>query len=149
MNSNFINRATKPVIDIMFFGGILCTIAVPFLTRFIGGFYGYDTRGSIIFAAMLFVSGAASVYILFNMRQMFRTLVENDPFVMKNADCLRRIAAACVVIAAVYAVKCVLLFTWASVVIAIVFAVGALFCLVLKDLFKQAVSFKEENDWTV
>ena len=149
MNNSFINRATKLIIDIMFFGGILCTAAVPFLTKFIGGFYGYDTRVSIIFAVMLFISGAASVYILFNMRRMLKTLVENDPFVMKNADCLRRIATACAVIVAVYAVKCVLLFSWATVVIAIAFSVGALFCLVLKDLFKQAVAYKEENDWTV
>jgi hypothetical protein len=29
------------------------------------------------------------------------------------------------------------------------FAVGTLFCLTLKDIFKQAMFYKEEHDWTV
>lgn len=149
MNNDFLNRATKLIIDIMFFCGIICTVLVPFAAKPIGVFCGYDIHDSIIFAAMLFLSGAASVYILFNLRLMLKTLIGNNPFVIKNAECLRCIAAACLIITLIYLVKCILMFSWASVVIALVFMIGALFCLVLKDLFKQAVAYKEENDWTV
>ena len=52
-------------------------------------------------------------------------------------------------ISIIYIVKLTFMFTIATSIIVIVFALIGLFCLTLKDLFKQAVSYKEENDWTV
>ena len=44
---------------------------------------------------------------------------------------------------------CTVLFTIAAIVIAAIFMVGCLFCLTLKDLFKQAINFKMENELTI
>lgn len=49
----------------------------------------------------------------------------------------------------IYFIKCFMVLTFATIIIVIVFAVGSLFCLTLKDIFKQAIYYKEENDWTV
>ncbi|MGN0162925.1 MAG: DUF2975 domain-containing protein [Candidatus Ornithomonoglobus sp.] len=144
-----LNKITKLIVDVLFYAGIGCIIAVPFTARHIGGYYGYSKTETIIFTAMLFISGIAAVYILFEFKQMFKTLVGGNPFVTENVNCLKRMAAACIIITAVYIVKCFTMFSFATVVIAIVFGIGSLFCMVLKDLFRQAVEYKEENDWTV
>lgn len=149
MNAKSLNSAAKALTDILLATSVISTLAVPFAAKFIGAYYGFDTRGTIIFAAMLFTSGAWAAYILYNLRRMFKTLVGNDPFVEENARRLGKIARSCAAIAVIYIIKCVLMFSWATVVIALIFAVGTLFCMVLKNLFTQAVLYKEENDWTV
>ena len=80
---------------------------------------------------------------------MYRTLLVGNPFVDKNVAHFRKMAVACFVIALIYAVKCIALFTVAALVITVIFVVGCLFCLTLKDLFKQAVNFKAENELTI
>ncbi|MCH5211870.1 MAG: DUF2975 domain-containing protein [Oscillospiraceae bacterium] len=146
---NRLNKITKLIVDILFYIGILCVISVPFTVKYISGFYGYNSRETVIFAIMLIITGIAAVYILYEFKRMFRTLVGGNPFVAANVNSLKRMAVSCVIITAVYLVKCFMMFTFATVVIVIVFGIGTLFCLVLKDLFRQAVEYKEENDLTV
>jgi len=142
-------RVTKTVVDVMFYSGILCLIAVPFLATAIKDFYGYGNDVLLFFFVLLFLSGVCAVYILFQLKQMFKTLLGENPFVKKNITCFQKMAIACACIALIYIVKCFLLFTWATLVIAIVFFIGFLFCLTLKEIFKQAICYKEEHDWTV
>jgi hypothetical protein len=40
-------------------------------------------------------------------------------------------------------------FSLMSSIIVVIFFLLGLFCLTLKDVFKQAVAYKEEADWTV
>jgi hypothetical protein len=101
--------------------------------------------------AVLLVSGILSVYILWELRRIFRTLVnrESNPFIASNVSSLRRIAAASAAISITYVLKCLYWFTMATGIIIIIFALAALFCLVLADVFEQAVFYKQENDLTV
>lgn len=140
-----VHYIAKYAVDFMFYSGILCTLVAPFIAKYVG----YDQSDSVIFAIMLFLSGVCAVFVMFNLKQMFSTLLGGNPFVMKNVCSLRRIAVACAVISAIYIVKCFLLFTFSTLVIVIVFSIGTLFCLTLKDIFKQAISLKEENDLTI
>ena len=80
---------------------------------------------------------------------MYRTLLEGNPFVDKNVCHFRKISVACTIISIIYIIKSFFMFTFGSVVIALVFIIGCLFCLTLKDLFKQAINFKAENDLTI
>ncbi len=143
--------AAKILVDVMFYGGILCLFAVPWLSTRLSFLLNREDSSFAYYitAIILFSSGAGAVYILFNLKQMFQTLLSNNPFVEKNIRCFRRMAVACALIAAIYTVKCFLLFSYATVVIVLVFSVGTLVCLTLKDIFKQAVYYKDEHDWTV
>ncbi len=138
----------KALVDIMLYGGIVCVILVPWLSRYVY-IFGYGERQRWIIAAVLFSSGICVVYILFNLKQMFRTLLGGNPFVEKNISCFRKMAVACAVISLIYVIKCILIFSLATIIIILMFAVGSLFCLTLKDIFKQAIFYKEEHDWTV
>lgn len=139
----------KVLVDIMFYGGIVCVIFVPWLSKFIKDYLEYGEKASWIITTILFTSGICAVYILFNLKLMFKTLLGGNPFIEKNIDCLRKIAVACALISLIYLVKCILMFSIATLIIVLMFIIGTLFCLTLKDIFKQAIFYKEEHDWTV
>lgn len=147
--NSIVHHITKWFVDSLLYSGIICVVTVPLWTGRLLGWFGYKGVGITIFSAILFVSGICAVYILFILKKMFKTLLGGNPFVEQNVSCFRKMAVACALIAAIYIFKCFVMFTWATVIIALVFVIGALFCLTLKDLFKQAVYYKEENDWTV
>lgn len=140
---------TKILVDIMFFGGIVCTILSPWIAKFIRDFEAWGMLEYWIVTLTLFASGVCAVFILYTLKQMFKTLLGGNPFVEANVNCFRKMAVACSLISLIHIVRCFLIFTIASVAIVLVFAIGTLFCLTLKDIFKQAVFYKEEHDWTV
>ena len=144
------NTAVKWLVDITLVIGVICVIAVPFAAKpVINQFYGYNDRELTIFAATLVITGCAAVYVLLCLRRMIKTLFGGNPFSAENVRSFGRIAAACTVIAAAYVIKCILLFSWSTLVVIIMFVIGALGCLTLKGLFEEAGIYKEEHDWTV
>ena len=145
-----IHYVSKFTIDVLFILSIICTIAIPICYKRIFDFIGYLDKGYIVaFTVILFASGIICTYILFVLRQMYKSLLVGNPFTESNVSCLRKIAVSCVIIALMYFVKLFFMFTFATLVIAAVFVVGCLFSLTLKDLFKQAINYKAENELTI
>jgi uncharacterized membrane protein len=133
----------------MFYGGILSCIALPFVMPSLSAFLGYHQSIVMPYTVVLMLSGLCSLYILWQLKAMFKTLLGGNPFTAPNVSCLRKCSVASFFIAIVYLIKICFWFTIASSIIVIVFSLIGLFCLTLKDVFKQAVAYKEENDWTV
>jgi len=147
--NSFVHYLTKVLVDIMFYGGILCCVSVPFIMPTLTKYFGYKEGTVIPFTIILMLSGFCALFILWQLKAMFKTLLGGNPFISKNVNCLRRCSVASFLIAIIYTAKLTFWFTIASCIIIIIFALLGLFCLTLKDLFKQAVFYKEENDWTV
>lgn len=147
--NSFVHYLTKILVDVMFYGGILCCIAVPFVMPFLTRLFGYRAATVTPFTIILLSSGLCSLYILWQLKTIFKTLLGGNPFTQKNVTCLRKCSVASLLIAIIYIAKITFWFTIASSIIVIIFSLLGLFCLTLKDVFKQAVAYKEENDWTV
>lgn len=141
---------SKITIDILFYISIICTLTVPFAGTYLFEWINYpDNDYLTTFTVILFLSGLCCTYILFNLKQMFRSLLVGNPFVEKNVSHFRKMAVSCIITALIYVIKCITAFTPAALVIAVIFIVGTLFCLTLKDLFKQAINYKTENELTI
>ena len=147
--SAFVHRLTKVLVDIMLYGGMLCCVAVPFIMPALSKYFHYQESAVLPFAIILELSGLCSLYMLWQLKAMFKTLLGGDPFVGGNVTCLRKTAVASFLIAILFLAKLSFWFTVASTLIVIIFSLLGLFCLTLKDVFKQAITYKEENDWTV
>ncbi len=145
MYNNKVSKITSTLVSIMFYGGILACFLTPWITKF----YSYRGREYIYLAVSVFVSGLVSVYIMYQLKQIFKTITAGDPFVSANVLSLKRIAVASFIIAIVYIAKLILLFTPATFVIVIIFITAGLFCLTLMNVFAKAIEFKEENALTV
>ena len=147
--TNFINKLTKIVVDIFFYLGIITCITVPFFTPKIIKYLNLNENLITPTIITLLLSGMCAVYIIFQLKRTFKTLVAGNPFVIENTIYLKNMSIAAFIISAIYIVKLFYWFTFATVIIVLVFLVAGLFCLTLKDLFAQAVKFKEDNDLTI
>ncbi len=143
------HRIAQVLVSVMFYGGILCVILIPWLGGPLWDYYEYGQNERQIFTAVLFSSGLCCLYILYTLKPMYRSLLGGNPFTRDNISCFRKMAIACALISLIYLIKCFLMFSVATAVFVLMFAIGTLFCLTLKDIFKQALFYKEEHDWTV
>jgi len=144
-----IHYVTKILLDIMFYGGIVACIVLPFVLPMLMAFLGVSMQFRVAYTLILLSSGMCSVYIVYQLKRIFQTLLGRNPFVMQNVSCLRKCAVASALIALVFAIRLYLWFTIASSIIVVIFSLLSLFSITIKDLFKQAVAYKEETDWTV
>ena len=147
--NSFVHYLTKILVDIMFYGGILCCIALPFIMPTLANIFDYREAVVLPFTVILLSSGLCSLYILRQLKAIFKTLLNGNPFVGANVSCLRKCSVASFLIAIIYIVKTIFWFSIMTSVVVIIFSLLGLFCLTLKDVFKQAIAYKEENDWTV
>lgn len=150
MNYNkFLYHFTKSLLEFMLFGGIIVSALVPVMIYKAVPYLPYLKGIELKLTAVLMISGIMAVYILWGLRRIFKSLVNSNPFNTDNVTILRRIGTAGFIIAAAFLAKCLFWFTLATVIIVIIFAIAGLFCLVLADVFHQAVLYKEENDLTI
>ena len=147
--NNFVHHLTKVLVDVMFFGGIATCAALPFIVPPLINYLRYDESMTLPYTVILLISGICALYILWQLKAIFKTLLGGNPFVEENVSCLRRCSVASFMIALTSVIRIAFWWTIAASVIVIVFALLGLFCLTLKDVFKQAVAYKEESDWTV
>lgn len=147
--NSFVHYLAKFMVDAMFYGGILCCLLVPFVIKRAGKYFDYTDNMILPLDITLIVSGIAAVYIMYNLKAIFTTLLGGNPFVWDNVSCFRKMAVASFIIALIYFAKLFYWFTLATALIVIAFAIAGLFCLTIKDVFKQAICYKEENDYTV
>jgi uncharacterized phage infection (PIP) family protein YhgE len=140
---------TKVSIDILFFIAIICCILVPFSSPWLFRYFGIVESSAFFAKAVLLASGISCIYILWQLKVIFKTLMKGNPFIHSNVSCLRKIALACLAISIIYIVKMIVMPTISTIVIIVIFIVACLLCLTLKDLFKQSIYYKDENDLTV
>ena len=146
---SMVHYITKICVDFLFYFGIVCCVLLPFSGKLISIYFGFIGNASVPMMIILLLSGILSVYILYQLKIMFKTLLNGNPFICANVVCFRKIAVASLLIAITYLFKCFIYFTVSTVVIIAIFIIACLFSLTLKDLFKQAVYYKDENDLTV
>ncbi|MEZ3435479.1 MAG: DUF2975 domain-containing protein [Lachnospiraceae bacterium] len=149
MNHRFI-KFTKLVLDIMFFGGVVIFISLPFLLKILGKYYSNVITDYYLLMIIVFgVSGIFGIIIISQLRQMMKTVIEESCFVNENVKSLNIMMAASFCIFIMFIIKLIILPTPATGIIALVFFIAALFSKVLAYVFAEAVRYKEENDFTI
>jgi len=103
----------------------------------------------LFICAVLELCGVLCLYILWQLRKIFKTLSGGNPFVIENVNCLRKCGVASFIIALVFVIDFLNFMLITAFIMIVIFTVLGLFSLTLKDVFKQAIAYKEENDWTV
>ncbi len=140
---------TKWLLDFMFFSGVAIAAGVPWLFRLAGRYYSIFSKYYAPFCIIFMVSGVFALWIIRELRSMFRTVVKADPFVRENVRSLKRMGNCAFIIALLMSAKLVFVITPATLVLIAVFLVAGLFSLVLSQVFDEAVTFKQENDLTI
>lgn len=143
-------KFTKAMLDIMFYGGFIVLITLPFSLKLLGRYYSAKILDYFVFLLVGFgVCGIFGILIISELRKMMKTVLEENCFVYENVTSLKKMTVFSAVIAVVTILKLFILPTPATAVIVLVFFVAALFSRVLAHVFERAVNYKEENDLTI
>lgn len=149
MSKNPLIRLTKWVLDIMFYLGIVVCITVPFTFKLVGKYYKIFQQFYFPFCIIFMIAGIFALVILRELRNIFKTVLREDPFVRENVASLNRMGISAFCIAVTMFVRLFFVITPAALVLVAVFTIAGLFSLVLSLVFDQAVTYKLENDLTI
>lgn len=142
---------TKRILDFMYFGGMFVTLGVPFIYKLIVH-YGLQQdieRYYYPLCVIMMICGVLAVLIIYELRKIFTTVINNDCFVMENVDHLKKMGNYSFLIAIVTLTRLFCYMNSAVLVILIVFIIAGLFSKVLAQVFYTAVQYKLENDMTI
>lgn len=140
---------TKFLLDFMFYAGILVIITLPFSIRFYGKYNSYFAKNYLALVLLFFFSGIFAILIIYELRNLFRSVLKEDCFIRKNVVSLNRMGTYSFLIAAITAGRLFLYVTPAVIIIILVFVIAGLFSKVLSRVFDEAVTYKLENDLTI
>lgn len=111
-----------------------------------------------VLSLFLLFCGVCTAVILWQGKRVLDTILRGNPFVMDNAQSLKRAAICCFVISGaalarliwgfVYYQSIAPLLTYNALFVPI-FLMGGLLCMVMSALFRQAAELKAENDLTI
>ncbi len=127
-------------------------VALPWIVNSYVGYVFAITGSSFIrnyFLVVLYLSGGLAIVVLIELRRIFNSCVSDTPFIMRNVTSLKRIGVVAFIICGIFITKAILFLTYLTLIVIFVFALAALFCFVLADVFEEAVNHKEEIDLTV
>lgn len=148
MNNGLV-RFTKRLLDMMFYAGIILTIMIPVAFHYVGFYIEVYRKYYIPQCVIYMISGVFCIRIVYELRKMFITVLNEDAFVDSNVVSLKVMSKCAFLIGAMSVVRLPLSPTPATIVILIVFSVAGLFSIVLAQVFGEAIRYKQENDLTI
>ena len=140
---------TKYLLDFMFYSGIFVILTLPFSIRFYGNYNTYFRDNYYSLLVVFFLSGIFAVLIIYELRKMFRSVLNDDCFIMENVTSLEKMSTYSFFIAVIMACRLFIYITPAVLIIILVFVIAGLFSKVLAQVFDKAVNYKLENDLTI
>lgn len=144
-----LTRWTKYLLDFMFYAGILVTASLPFSIRRLGGYLPQLAENYEEAVIIYFVLGVSAIILIRELRRIFKTVLEENCFVMENVVSLRKMGNWSFFIALMSVVRSIVYMTIAMAVVILVFIIAGLFSKILALVFEEAVRYKEENDLTI
>ena len=149
MSSNKLVNITKIFLDVLFYGGILTCLTLPWTMRYFGKIF---TVYQVHYFPLIFVFEAAGflcVIIIWKLRQIFKTVRDQNCFVRENVENMEIMGMSSFGIVILMACRLFFVVTPSILVLILTFLLAGLFSLVLSQVFKVAIDYKEENDLTV
>ncbi|MDC7278143.1 MULTISPECIES: DUF2975 domain-containing protein [Pseudobutyrivibrio] len=157
--NNKLDRFVKAILDFCFCVGIIIEIAVPFGLKKAVELMTRLWRDSSAYSAIpdnypvsvcsIMIVGAFCILIMYELRRMMQTVIDDDAFVQQNVISLKRMGTYAFCLSIVKLLRCFVYFTPAAIIIAAAFFFAGLFSKVLSRVFDKAVRYKEENDLTI
>lgn len=149
MDQQRLTLFTKHLLDVMFFVGILLTAGVPAIFSWVSRYIVAFRVHYLPLTVLYFLSGILCLMIIWQLRLMFATVLEGDPFVDSNILSLKKMGRCGFLTSFLSLVRLPFSPTPATVFLVIVFFIAGLFSLVLSQVFSKAVQYKKENDLTI
>lgn len=117
----------------------------------------------LILFIMVITTGIIALFIIYQFIKIFKNLKNNILFCENNANRLNVISNCCFIISSIYFVIAILIFLIInnlmgefiyyilafSIMLMIIFVVSGIGIKILNEIYKKAIEYKEENDFTI
>lgn len=140
---------TKVILDMMFYGGILVTLSLPYTVSVLGRYLEKFKEHYAELVVIYFILGILALFIIRELRKMFRTVLKDDCFVKENVASLQKMSIYSFLIVMVSIIRTIVYLTPAMFVVILVFSIAGLFSRVLSMVFDRAIEYKQETDLTI
>lgn len=145
-----LSAAVKWLILAAMFVGAALLIGLPWTLKWLMSLFNEGTAVHYKFyLIILYPIGLCLLFILSELRIMFLSLEETDPFVYRNVTALRRMAVAAGILCILFVIKMFVVNTLMTVLSFFVFFVAMLLSFILGDVFQKAVEYKQYHDLTI
>ncbi len=143
-----LSNLIKICLQVIFGIGIIIMIFLPFLFKW----YTLNINGTLPYIPsliLLYISGVPALVIVWKFIEIFKTLKEENPFIMSNVKNLKIVSICSLIIAIEYLIGLFFVKSIFSIVVIGVFTIAWLGLYILSELLKQAIQYKEENELTI
>ena len=145
---NSLSNLIKLALQFVFIIGIIIILTLPILLKkYIE--YINPTTPYIPTLILLYTSGIPALIIVWKFIEMFNTLKEETPFIMKNVKNLKITSICSLIISIEYILGVFVTNSIFAIVVIGVFVIAWLGLYILSELLKQAIEYKEENELTI
>ena len=127
---------------------------------------GEDIQNNVsdlVFFIMIISTGIIALFIIYQFIKIFKNLKKDILFCEDNVKSLNIVSYSCFVISALYLVIAIFIFSIMknligefvhyifaiSIMLMIIFAVSGVGIKILNEIYKKAIQYKEENDFTI
>lgn len=118
---------------------------------------------SLAFYIMVIITGIIALFIVYQFIKIFKNLKDNVLFCENNSKSLNAISNSCFIISLIYLIITILIlllitessdaFTYYilafAIILMVVFVVLGIGIKILNEIYKKAIEYKEENDFTI
>ena len=118
---------------------------------------------SLIVFIMIIATGIIALFIIYQFIKIFQHLKGNELFCEDNVKRLNTVSINCFVISTIYFITAVFVIAtitkhfqefvyfilFSMIILAIIFGVAGIGIKILNEIYKKAIEYKEENDFTI
>ena len=120
-----------------------------FIIQYYARYNTYFKDNALSLTVLFSLSGIFAVLVIFELRKIFKTVIDDDCFITENVTSLRRMGTFSFLIALVTGFRLIIYITPGVIVVVLVFLIAGLFSKVLSQVFDKAIIYKLENDLTI
>lgn len=132
--------------------GTVIVLALPFVVKWMLQYYeitDYDNQYYITCLCFLYPSGILGLAVLHQARKLLISVNKNQPFVRENVRRIKYVARISAVLCGIYAVGIFFMHSFFVPILFVMFGLIALFFSIFGELFRKAVEYKDDNDFTI
>jgi len=130
--------------------GIICLFIIPYLYDLlkIFGFTNFNEQ-TTFYKIMFYLCYIICLGVLFTLNYLFRNIYQDSPFNKKIVNALKIIAILFMSLSALVLIKTIYIPTILSVAVIVVTFITSLCFYTLSQIFKVAIEYKNEVDYTI
>ena len=130
--------------------GIIIDALLPWIMRYlVDGAQTMADQQYRLLVLPIMAAGIFAIMILWELHRIMKTVVSGTCFISDNVERLHHLGVYALIIFVIVLLRCLIFPTLTAITITAVFLIAGLFSFVLERVFRQAVSYKEDDGLTI